>query len=152
MDTYRVTLGDKVSEAKTKWHHFPVEADCFEGAVAKARTLFERTVGRNPVPFLCLRFDPETREPDGVWKHWKGEWSEQSLDEYAEEQLAFREKVAEQRRQRDALVDKANAANRALLQQFGDLADAGRALAETDFSEDGARTEFLKALERVTFV
>lgn len=136
----------------TKWHHFPVEADCHESAVAKARTLFERTVGRNPIPFLCLRFDPETREPNGVWKHWKGEWSEQSLDEYAEEQLAFREKVAEQHRAKDALAGRADAANRALMQQFGDLAEAGRALASTNFSEDDVRIEFLRALERVTFV
>lgn len=117
--------------------------------------------GDRPLKWMVVRYVDGAQYDARKWSY-SGKWMEVPHDEFEREQLAFKEKCAEQRREHDKKCEKARVANERWWVQFGDLADAVRNLMavakETKEPTDGAfvpaaaMDALLEAVNRVSYV
>lgn len=159
---YRVTIGQKMTERFTKWHHFHLRSDSWDSAYEKGESMFrELFPGDRPLKWMVVRYKDGVQYDARKWSY-SGNWTEVPHDEFEREQLAFKEKCAERRREQEKLNEQARGANERFWVQFGDLANAARnlmaAAKETKEPADGAfvpaaaMDALLDAVNRVSYV
>ena len=117
--------------------------------------------GDRPLKWMVVRYVNGGQYDARKWSY-SGKWLEVPHDEFEREQLEFKEKCAEQRREQDKMNEKARIANERWWVQFGDLAQVARDLiaaaqgvktpADGAFVPAEAMDRLLDATNRISYV